>query len=214
MKMIDENEIHAIKDSYPQHIESINEIIKYIYKYIYDNNAHRLWYDNDDIRNGIFQKYLFILFHLKTDLYLYNNYMNKGDFTHHFYTHIMDRNIENNKQPALYFIANLDADLRFSFYLKTYSQFEGFVRIIYKRLFAPVSKTSKEPIEAVLKELQIKDNNFLVKNDTIRNSIHNDGKFIPRLRDKQKIAYVSFNVKYDLQSGDFIPFSWEDFLRQ
>lgn len=202
---MEENIKSSIIETYPRYNAEIDKIIESIFDRQYQNDLQKEWYDNDDFRNGIFQIYLSILYNQKTKIYLVHNFIDSDDFLKQFYTVIMPRENKDKINPALYILANLDIELRFDFFLKFYSQFESIIRRISRKF-----KLKKEPFRSVFKELNILNDNFLMKIDTIRNSIHNAGLHIPLDSHKKQVVYQSSEAQYKLHSGDAIQFSWEE----
>jgi len=195
-----------IIDSYPKHIDTVGDIIQTVYDRVYlREDLHTKWYNSDDIRNGTFQLYLSTLYNEKTKIFLLQKFISSDDFVNQYFSFIMPRTNKENLKPILLMLYNLDCDLRFDFFLKFYSQFESFIRLIYRKF-----NLKKEPFKSVFKKLSIEGDNFLVKIDTIRNSVHNGGLHMPLERHEQKVEYDSCNSKYILEAGDPILLGWEE----
>lgn len=122
------------------------------------------------------------------------------------------KNILPKKYPDPNYLGHfIDIDMGIRFYLfhSVYHQIETTYRILHKSL----KLESGKPIEVVTKKLNLYDGELIKFFDAIRNTIHNNGFYMPLAKNLEKEFSIKFNGKdFSFKENDQIAITTKDFI--
>jgi hypothetical protein len=161
----------------------------------------------NDFRPGTFGRLLSSILTTKFFFHSTYQYVNHKEWELDYFKNILPKNYPTPNYLG-HFIS-IDMGIRFYLFHSVYHQIETTYRVIQRNLKLKKGK----PIEIVTKKLNLYDLDLIKLIDAIRNTIHNNGFYMPIIDKQEKEFSVTFNQKtFSFKENYPIVISTKDFL--
>ncbi len=197
-----------IVGGYPQHLEKIKYLIDLCISKARDISIKRPdWISNNDARFAIYGKYVSTLNATRILLYNTLNFVNQDNWVK---TYNAEFAIGGQIDDFVY-LKELDTQLRFANYMSFVSEFESSLLIIIRFLKEENEKCAAKYTNFIIDNLKIVTHvEFLRLVRHLRNTIHNNGIYIPDDSKYNNDHIIFKGLDFNFQKGKRVDLQWID----
>jgi hypothetical protein len=199
-----EKKIHLYKDSISQLVVIENRVVEILDLYY---SKHKDLITAQDFRPGTFGRLLSSILTSKFFMHSTLQYVSQSGWDADFKSNILP--VKFNDPNFLGHFFDIDTGIRFYLFHSLHHQIETTFRILHKALKIDEGK----PIEAVTKKLDLYNEELIKLYDATRNTIHNNGYYMPIGKKQEKEFAVDLNGKvFTFKENNPIAFTTGDFI--
>ncbi len=168
------------------------------------------WVKDNDLRLSIYGKYISNLNSTRILLKNTIDFISKENWTEEYRLNFLI----SHKEDDFIYLKELDTHLRFASYINFISNFEATILCIIRFLREENVKCNLNYVGFIIDNLGLKHyEDFLKLISEIRNSIHNNGIYIAKEKDKENELALSFkNLSFTFSKNKKIDLTWKHCL--
>jgi hypothetical protein len=199
-----EKNVNMYQDYISQLVVIENRVMEILATY---KEKHKDLMEANDFRPGTFGRLLSSILTSKFFFHSTLLYVKQNEWDVDYKTNILPKNSPDPNYLG-HFI-DIDMGIRFYLFHSIYHQVETTYRILHKALKLEEGK----PIEAVTKKLNLYDDGLIKLFDATRNTIHNNGFYMPIGKKQEKEFSVALNGKtFAFKENNPIEITTKDFI--